>query len=98
MDLEIIQQFIENPELASTLIQEAKPLIYAVWKQVLEIYNDLINNEELPEIEATARYKKYTALCRRGFTQSQAMDILLADIGAFNNSIAKASGVIKANN
>lgn len=80
----ILDMLIQNPELVQEVIagivEQYKPILYAIGKELLNIYKDYANNTELAETKATARKNQYDAYISVGFSETEAMSLLLTDI------------------
>lgn len=76
----ILKMIAENPEMISGFVNECKPLIYAVGRELLAVYRDFRTNQELAEIAAIHNKTYYDACIAQGFTEDQAMSLLLTNI------------------
>lgn len=79
----ILELLSKNPEVALGMIkgyiEQYKPLVYGAGKELLEIYKDLVNNKELSELQARSRRNSYDAYVEVGFTEDQALALMLND-------------------
>lgn len=77
----LIKALMKHPELASeiinSLVQKYKPAMYATGSELLNIYKDLVNNDEYFETVAGFQKKIYDAYVSAGFSETQAMTLLL---------------------
>ena len=93
---ELLELILSNPDLAdttvNTLFEKYKPLIYSVARQLLEVYKDFVNNVEFYSVAALANWKRFDSLTRVGFTEDQAMSIMMDDMKKWRE-VAKNSGV-----
>ena len=93
---ELLELILSNPDLANTtvntLFEKYKPLIYSVARQLLEVYEDFVNNDEFYSVAALANWKRFNSLTRVGFTEDQAMSIMMDDMKKLRE-VAKNSGV-----
>lgn len=73
----------ENPECILPITQEYinkyKPLIYGLLHQFLEIYKDYSHNTEYQKTVARIRRNSYEAYLNVGFTEDQALALMLND-------------------
>lgn len=86
--LEILK---ENPEGIPAVVKEYigtyKPVVYGVLKELLEIYRDYVNNDELHKLSAQAAKKKFDSFVEAGFTENQAFTLLLNSNASLNESL-----------
>lgn len=80
----IINSLMENPKEAEEalkyIVKEYKPLLYVVCNEILGIYKDFSENLEYPATVAKSRMNLYKAYVDVGFSNDQAMALLLQDI------------------
>ena len=98
---EILKLLAENPEIVASIVNRYKPALYETGNQFLDMYEDLINNERYYDLFAKSKKNTYNALLQNGFTENQAMQILLADIkntAEFASKAANTSANINSNN
>ena len=90
---EILKAILNSPEGANTLIAELvkqyKPVAYAVLSELFGVYKDWVNNQDYFETEAKFTWNRFKALTNCGFTQDQAMAIILKEDRQFEQQIAK---------
>ena len=94
----------ENPECILPITQEYinkyKPLIYGLLHQFLEIYKDYSLNTEYQETVARIRRNSYKAYLNVGFTEDQALALMLNDnlqlFKNIKNSSNKTASSIKS--
>lgn len=79
----LLGALLENPETASVIISGAvekyKPILYAVCREFLNIMKDYANNDEVFELQAQLKKKSHDAYMAAGFSDEQAMALLLND-------------------
>lgn len=79
----ILKIFKENPDAAVDIIhgyiEKYKPVAYRVGNECLEIVKDYVGNDELYNLKAEHEMKKFAAYKKAGFTEEQALAILLND-------------------
>ena len=78
-----------------TLVNEYKPLVYAIGNEILGVMKDFSNNKEYAECISTGRKNLFDAYVSAGFTEEQAMALLLNDNLKLMNNIKSISTNIK---
>ena len=80
---ELKQLLMENPEIMVAFVKEYvnkyKPTVYALAQEVVEIYKDYSNNTEYPAIVAKTKKNLYDAYVEVGFTEDQALALMIND-------------------
>lgn len=80
---QILRLLMENPETLTSVIKEYinkyKPVVYGLAQEVVEIYNDYSNNTEYPAVVAKTRKNMYDAYISVGFTEEQALALMIND-------------------
>ena len=85
-------------ELIKSQVNEYKPLVYMIGEELLEIYKDYANNKELFLTTATVKKNQFDAYVELGFTDDQAITLLLNDMTNMKKSISNfASSIGKSN-
>lgn len=90
---ELLKALLSSPEGISAVVSQYKPLLYAVCKEIWSMYKDLVNNEEYYAVSAQAKKKSFDALVNVGFSESQALALMINDVNKFKEYAAKTSGV-----
>lgn len=79
----LLEILLENPETASVIIsgvvEKYKPILYAVCKEFYGIMKEYADCNEVFELGAQLKKKSYDAYMRVGFSDEQAMALLLND-------------------
>ena len=79
----LIEAFMESPEvgfvLLKTMIEKYKPMAYEVANIIEDIYRDYSNNTEHPALVAKVKKNMYNAYVDAGFTEDQAMALMIND-------------------
>lgn len=95
----LIGIFLESPEagfsLLNALIKKYKPMIYQVCDTVMDFYRDLASNEELPALQAKMKKNIYDAYIAEGFTEEQALALIINDNIQLMKNMNLAIGKIK---
>lgn len=73
-------------------IEKYKPIAYKALKYFVDIYDDYANNKEWFVLNAKVKKNMYDAYVEAGFTEDQAMALLLNDNIRLMENIKKASG------
>lgn len=95
---ELLGSLLSSPEQITEIINEYKPLLYAVCKEFFGIYKDLLANDEWFEISAKYDRKKFNALIAEGFTEDQAMEILITDMKKTQTALRNSNASVKVKN
>lgn len=91
----IIDAFMESPEtgfaLLKVLIEKYKPMAYEIGNVFVDIYKDFANNTEYPSVVAKAKKNMYDAYVDVGFTEDQALALMINDNIKLMDNIKKVS-------
>ena len=98
----ILELFMSKPELAVPVVKECinkyKPIVYDILHELVEIYNDYSNNTEYPAIMAKVKKTMYDAYVDVGFTEDQALALMINDniqlmdsVKNYSKSISKST-------
>lgn len=78
-------------------INKYKPMVYDLAQEVVEVYKDYSNNTEYPTIVAKTKKNMYDAYVSVGFTEDQALALmingniqLMKNIKQISNSVNKS--------
>lgn len=97
-----LELLMENPELAAQFVKECigkyKPVVYEIAHEVLEIYKDYSNNTEYPSVVAKSKKNMYDAYVNVGFTEDQALALMINDNIQLMKNIQKTSNKSSSNN
>ena len=97
----ILELLMSKPEMLAPVIKEYinkyKPMVYDLAQEVVEVYKDYSNNTEYPTIVAKTRKNMYDAYVSVGFTEDQALALMINDniqlmknIKQISNSVNKS--------
>ena len=74
---------MSKPEMFVPVIKEYinkyKPMVYDLAQEVVEIYKDYSNNTEYPTVVAKTKKNMYDAYVSVGFTEDQALALMIND-------------------
>ena len=74
---------MSKPEMFVPVIKEYinkyKPMVYDLAQEVVEIYKDYSNNTEYPTVLAKTKKNMYDAYVSVGFTEDQALALMIND-------------------
>jgi hypothetical protein len=80
---QIVEFLSEDPEVLASVIKELiakyKPTVYSLAQEVVEVYKDYSNNTEYPATVAKVKKNIYDAYVNVGFTEDQAMALMIND-------------------
>ena len=92
---ELITAFMESPEsgftLVKTMVEKYKPMAYEIGNIVLDIYKDFSNNQEYFETVAKVKKNMFDAYVDVGFTEDQALALMINDNIRLMDNIKKVS-------
>ena len=79
----ILELLMSKPEILVPVIKEYinkyKPMVYDLAQEAVEIYKDYSNNTEYPTIVAKTKKNMYDAYVSVGFTEDQALALMIND-------------------
>lgn len=79
----ILELLMSKPEMFVPVIKEYinkyKPMVYVLAQEVVEIYKDYSNNTEYPTVVAKTKKNMYDAYVSVGFTEDQALALMIND-------------------
>lgn len=95
----ILKLLMENPDMlmltAKEYINKYKPVVYGLSQELVEIYKDYSNNTEYPATVAKVKKNMYDAYVNVGFTEDQALALMINDNIQLMKSIKQVSGNVK---
>lgn len=79
----ILELLMSKPEMLAPVIKEYinkyKPIVYDLAQETVEMYKDYSNNTEYPTIIAKTKKNMYDAYISVGFTEDQALALMIND-------------------
>lgn len=79
----ILELLMSKPEMLVPVINECinkyKPIVYDLAQEVLKVCSDYSNNTEYPAIVARTKKNMYDAYVSVGFTEDQALSLMIND-------------------
>ena len=99
----IFELLMKNPDMIMPVVKEYinkyKPVVYELAQEVVEICKDYSNNTEYPEVVAKTKKNMYDAYVNVGFTEDQALALMINDnIQLMKNMKKISSSSNKSNN
>ena len=88
---EILKALLSSPEGIHAIVEQYKPVVYAVCAEGFGAYKDLVDNDEYYQVRAKDSRKMVEALIDEGFSREEAMDILLSQKVAAKNAIQQSN-------
>lgn len=92
---ELLAKLLEDPESSGAIIETIfagyKPLAYKFLSELFNVYKDWVNNDEYFKVNAEYYWKRFKALTICGFSQDQAMALILNEDSQWRNTLAKNS-------
>lgn len=97
----ILELLMKNPKLAMPLVKEYinkyKPIVYEIAQEFVEVYKDYANNTEYPATVAKAKKNIYDAYVNAGFTEDQALALMINDNIQLMKNVKQISGSASKN-
>ena len=78
-------------------INKYKPMVYDLAQEVVEIYKDYSNNTEYPTVVAKTKKNMYDAYVSVGFTEDQALALMINDNIQLMKNIKQISNSVNKN-
>lgn len=98
----ILKLLFENPEMIMPTIKEYinkyKPIVYGIAQEFVEIYKDYANNTEYFATVAKAKKNMYDAYVNAGFTEDQALALMINDNIQLMKNVKQISGSVNKSN
>lgn len=80
---ELLTKLLEDPavllEVAKTYVNKYKPVVYEAAQEFVNVYKDYSENTEYPAIVAKVKKNMYDAYLNVGFTEDQALALMIND-------------------
>jgi hypothetical protein len=101
--MEIILKLLgENPKMLVPIVKEYieayKPVVYGLAQELVEVYKDYSNNTEYPATVAKVKKNMYDAYINVGFTEDQALALMINDNIQLMKNIKQSASSIKSAN
>lgn len=97
---EILKVLMENPEsvgvIVKTYITKYKEPMYDILKELMVIAKDYSENTEYPAIQAKTKKNMFDAYVNVGFTEDQALALMIYDNIRLMENIKKSSNRVSA--
>jgi|GEM_PF-1292706 len=91
----ILELLMSNPDLITPVVKEYiekyKPMVYSIAQEVVEVYKDYSNNTDYPAVLAKTKKNMYDAYVGVGFTEDQALALMINDNIQLMKSIKQIS-------
>ena len=94
--MEELLELLQNKETISAMIDQYKDLVYFVAGELWKVYKDYVANDEYFDTCAKAQKKMFDAYQANGFSEEQAMQLLLNRnleiskmCNSYNSSVSK---------
>ena len=94
MKTELIKMMLESEDLVAEIkedIAKYKPMVYSLLQEFVEITRDYSNNTEYPAIVAKTKKNLYDSYVNVGFTEDQALALMINDNIQLMKNIKNAS-------
>lgn len=102
MDINRVIEFLsKDPDsskiLISSIVEQYKPLLYAVCAELFGLFKDLVNNDDYYKTNALHYKQMIDSFMSVGFSREEAMDILIMEKRGLQNQASKSGRSIKLN-
>lgn len=98
---ELLKMILENPEattvIISSYVEKYKPVLYSVGQELHNIYKDYANNTEYPQTVAKVKKNMFDAYVGVGFTEDQAMALMINDNIQLMNAVKRSASSVNTN-
>lgn len=98
---ELLKMLLENPDattaIISAYVEKYKPVLYFVGQELHNIYKDYANNTEYPQTVAKVKKNMFDAYVGVGFTEDQAMALMINDNIQLMNAMKKSANSANTN-
>ena len=98
----ILKLLMDNPDMIMPTIKELinkyKPIVYGIAQEFVEICKDYANNTEYPATVAKAKKNIYDAYVNAGFTEDQALALMINDNIQLMKNVKQISGSVNKSN
>lgn len=85
-------------DMIKEYINKYKPTVYMVFKEMLEIMKDFVKNDDYYKVVAENKRNMYNAYVKTGFSEDQAMALVLNDNLQLMKSIQNAKTTANSKN
>ena len=97
----ILELLMSDPELLLPTVQEYikkyKPIVYGLTQELVEVYRDYSNNTDHPAIIAKTKKNLYDAYVGVGFSEDQALALMINDNIQLMKNVKQISSTSSAN-
>lgn len=102
MDINRVIEFLsKDPDSSkifiSSIVEQYKPLLYAVCAELFGLFKDLVNNDDYYNTNALHYKQMIDSFMSVGFSREEAMDILIMEKRGLQNQASKSVRSIKLN-
>lgn len=96
---ELLKLLLKNEDMLTPIIKEYiskyKPMVYGLAQEAVEVCRDYSNNTEYPAIVAKTKKNLYDAYVEAGFTEDQALALMINDNIQLMKNIKQISTSVK---
>ena len=90
----LLEILLSNPDTANQIVKSTigkyKPALYSIGSELLGIYSDFVKNDDTYATVATDKKKMFDAYVNVGFSEDQAMALII------NNNINRINAIKEA--
>ena len=89
---------LEQPEVLGGLIDKYKPAVGSILMQMLNIWAEVVADDKHYSLTAEGKWKQYQAYIKAGFSEDQAMELLLNNNSEFVKRVNTVTGAVNRSN
>lgn len=82
---ELLKAIMTSPDALSEAMEQYKPMVYAICKQVFSVFKDFVNSEEYYRYSALNDWNTYKAHIDAGFSEEQAFLLMIRNSEVTSN-------------
>jgi len=94
---ELLKALLTSPEYIAGVVEQYKPVLYAVFGELFQIFKDLVDNDDYFETNAKYSWKIMQSYMSAGFTREEAFAVLMNSREKLLESLKKSSASVKTN-
>ena len=94
---ELLKLLTSYPESITGIVEQYKPVLYAVCGELFQMFKDLTNNDDYFATNAQYSWKTMSAYMDAGFSREEAFAMLMNKKETLQNSLQKSGASVRLN-